>query len=91
MEDTIDLYSAIDQMRSLSKNGSTFSMSYCTFSGKQSKVKLVRKAILRESYRPGSGLKKQYLVNYFDLDKNENRQFYKPLLLSFNGLKVVLK
>lgn len=87
------VYEAIKEMRKQSKEGTPFSFSYMSYSktkGKSSGIVEVSQARLRrksdKQFRDPSNL----LENYLDLGTNEPRQFYLPLLMSFNNQKLEL-
>lgn len=87
----MDLYSAIHEMRELTKKEVPFSftfMSYDRTRGRSSGIVSVRRAKLRprgkEKYNEFAELQEEYL----DLDTNEPRRFWHPLLMTFNGKKV---
>ena len=84
----MDLYAAIKQMRELSDRQEPFSFSFmsCSTSTQDSRgIVDVRHARLRP--RPHAD------GNRFAelLDTGEARRFYRPLLMIFNGQKVVLQ
>lgn len=83
------LYEAIDQMRRLTEDGQKFSMSYmsCNLTtGSSHGIVDVRHAQLRKRRRGNDEL-----MEYYDFDTNEDRRFYAPLLIRFNGKEVDLR
>lgn len=93
MQTTIDLYQAIDLMRAATKEGKPFSMVFMAYSQKDQKsngpVK-VNKALLRKGTRVEGNRYADIMLNYYDLDSHQNRQFYQPLLMYFDKYKVAL-
>lgn len=87
----IKLRDAIQKMRDLSELNIPFSFGYisCDTSSRTSKgYKVVDKAILRLGYRADQSKKSDILIAYIDYKSNgieDNRQFYLPLLMMFNG------
>lgn len=80
-------YEALKQMRKLSDDNIPFSFSFlsCNLTTQQSDgFKEVSKAKLRVGLSSELGIKSRSLIGYFDLETNENRWFYLPLLTSFN-------
>jgi len=93
MENTIDLYSAIKEMRRLTKANQSFSFSFMSYyRDKQSTQGIVNvaRAKLRKSTNEPDNQNTEIMLNYLDLDTNQPRQFYQPTLMYFNGSKVIL-
>ncbi|WP_278035905.1 hypothetical protein [Flavobacterium nitratireducens] len=63
-------------------------MSYNASNGTSDGIKQVTKAQLRVGYKDNQSLKASVLIGYVNA-KEGNRWFYLPLLLSFNGYKVI--
>lgn len=87
------LYEAISEMRRISKEGGSFSlvfMSCDTGRRMSSGVIHVRAARLlkREDVRYNSHA--EDMERYLDLDTMEARRFWQPLLMFFNGEKIVI-
>ena len=85
------IYDALKQMRKLSDDNIPFSFSYlsCNLSKQTTKgVKVVAKAKLRVGLTASCGIKSKSLIGYIDLETNENRWFYLPLLLTFNKITI---
>ena len=84
---------AIQRMRDLSEQDIPFSVGFikCDTTNQVSGgYKVVRKAILRKGYRSNQSKISDLLIYYVDFDSKENnRHFYLPLLMMFNGLKVI--
>lgn len=90
----MDLYTAIKQMRSLSDQKIPFSFSFmsCATSTQDSQgIVDVRHARLRARPQAGDNRYTELLEEYVDLDTGEARQFYRSLLMIFNGQKVELQ
>ncbi len=90
----MDLYAAIKQMRELSDRKVPFSLAFmsCATSTQSSQgIVDVRHARLRPRPQANDNRLTELLEEYVDLDTGEARQFYRPLLLIFNGQKVVLQ
>lgn len=94
MEQTIDLFSAITQMRELSKAERAFSFSFMSYNRSRQTsdgVVSVNKAILR----PGSTEKdtdfSDFLLNYRDLETGKNHRCYQVTIMYFNNKKVTIK
>ncbi len=84
-------YKALEQMRKLSMDNIPFSFSYlgCNLSLKKSDgFKEIKKAKLRVGLSSDKGIKSRSLIGYIDLETNENRWFYLPLLTSFNQYEI---
>lgn len=83
------LYTALNKMRELTTAGVPFSFSYYSFSantGKSDGIKTVKNAILRTGLsKDKAGVKSVSLIGYTDLDTNQPRWFYLPLLRDFNN------
>ena len=80
-------YTAIERMRKLSQDNIPFSFSYlsCNLSkGTSNGIKEVKKAKLRVGLSSDKGIKSRSLIGYIDIETNDNRWFYLPLLTSFN-------
>jgi len=92
LEQTIKLRDAIAQMRKLTEVNVPFSFSYITYSQQlqsSSGLKHVSSALLRTGYRNNQSDKSNILIAYIDYGRNEdNRQFYLPLLMTFNNIKI---
>ena len=84
----MDVYKAIKEMRALSAEGIPFSFSFMSFSeDRQTSNGIVEVNRARLRGRPSKKHNKnaEFMENYLDLDTNEPKQFYHPLLMSFNG------
>lgn len=89
----MDLYEAIGKMRKLSNRGECFSFAFMTFSATKRKshgISEVRRARLAPQNRDDNHPWKDYLLYFVDLDTNETKRCYQPLLMEFNGEKLEL-
>lgn len=90
----MDLYDAIKEMRRLSAEGGEFSftfMSYNSAEGTSEGIVEVSHARLRNREKADHHREAEIVEAYLDLDTMLPRRFYQPLLMSFNGKKVVLQ
>lgn len=90
-EKTLSLMKAMAIMRALSRDNVPFSFSFCSFneSSKSSEGEKTEKNILLASgYRRNQSDKHDILISFIRTETLERRQFYLPLLLSFNGIKI---
>lgn len=85
----MNLYEALKQMRELTAREEPFSMSFMSYNPSERKsegVIEVRHALLRK--RSTKNIRGEYVLQYYDVDSHEDRQFYFPLLLSFNSQSI---
>lgn len=90
-EKTLSLMKAMEIMRAWSRDKRPFSICYCSLndSSKTSEGKKTEENILLASgYRRNQSDKHDILVSFIRTENNERRQFYLPLLLEFNGIKI---
>lgn len=88
------LYEAINRMRQLTAEGNSFRMTFMSFNSSEFKsegVVEVDNARLRKKADSMTYKNADYLIPYEDLDRGEARQFYLPLLMSFNGEKITIR
>lgn len=90
----MDLYEAINQMREMTKENKPFSFSFmsCNTTAQESEgvIEVMHARLLRrqsKDYHRDAEMVEKYL----DLDTMQARQFYQPLLMTFNGEKVTLQ
>ena len=84
-------YKAIKQMRKLSNDNVPFSITFLTCNLTKRTTtgfKTVKRAKLRVGLSTDKGIKSRSLIGYIDLDTNENRWFYLPLLMKFNKIEI---
>lgn len=89
----MNVYEAIEKMRKLSAAGESFSftfMSYNNSAGKSDGVVEVRHGMLRTRQSTDYNKNAEYMESYIDLDTGEYRQFWQPLLMTFEGEKTIL-
>lgn len=89
----MNVYEAIEKMRKLSAAGESFSftfMSYNSSTGKSDGVVEVRHGMLRVRQSADYNKNAEYMESYIDLDTGEYRQFWQPLLMTFEGEKTIL-
>lgn len=87
----MELYTAIAQMRRLTKEGKTFSLTFMSYDrtrGRSSGIVHVDNARLRnrgeERYNQQAELQEEFL----NVDTNEPRRFWHCCLMMFNGQRV---
>jgi hypothetical protein len=93
MDDEIDLFDAIKEMRKLSGEGKTFSFIHATYDRSRQISNGMRKvdnAYLRPAARGDENEFADLKLFYYDLDKRENRNCWQILLMYFNGKKCIL-
>lgn len=89
----MDVYEAIRQMRTISADGGSFSFSFMSFDSTRMSsegVVYVARARLRSRESVIFNGNAEMMEAYYNLDTSENRQFYQPLLMTFNGKKITL-
>lgn len=89
----MNIYDAIQKMRSLSKENIPFSFSFMSYNsthGTSEGVVHVQhgRCLMRESEKYNRNAEHQ--ERYLDLDTMSPRRFWHPLLMTFNGEKVTL-
>jgi hypothetical protein len=75
-------------MRELSKANIPFKIGFISYNETNQSTdgyKVVDKVILRKGLRDDKSTKGNVLIAYSNIDTNEHRQFYLPLLLMFNN------
>lgn len=90
----MDLYQAIHEMRDLSKRNVPFAFTFmsCNLSnGTSQGVVEVHRARLLSREDESHHKDADFVERYINLDTMEARHFYQPLLMTFNGNKVVLQ
>lgn len=88
---TTHLHTTLKKMRELTDAGVPFSFSFYTYNattGTSKGVKTVSNAALRTGLSKDHGIKSVSLIGYVDLDTNQPRWFYIPLLISFNNKRL---
>lgn len=82
---------AAEIMRALSSENVPFDIAYCSLdmtAGKSFGLKKETNIILQKGYRRNQSDKSEVLVSFLRLDSGERRQFYLPLLMELNGVKI---
>ena len=90
----MSLYASIKEMRALSKQKIPFSicfMSYNSTTGKSEGIIQVDRVRLTNRQSEKFHKHAEIVEKYINLDTMEARQFYHPLLMSFNDKKIDLK
>ena len=90
----MDLWDAIKEMRRLSAEGIPFGFTFMSYdaTARASKgVIEVRHARLLKREKQENHRDAEFVEAYLDLDPCQARRFYQPLLMSFNGQKVILQ
>lgn len=88
---TISVMKAIEIMRTLSRDNVPFSFSYYSMDetrGKSEGVKRENDVILAQGYRRDQSTKSEILASYLRMNSGERRQFYIPLMIELNGIKI---
>lgn len=90
---SVNLYDAIHEMRRLTREGVPFSFTYMSYNqakGTSEGIVHVRSAKLRKRESREFNRNAEDQEAYLNLDTNEPRRFWHPLLMEFNGEKVTL-
>ena len=93
VEETIDLYEAIRQMRKLTSEEKGFSFVHATYNRDKNTcegIRHVRSAHLRPSAKGDDLINADYKLFYFDEDLIEPRVCWQMLIMYFNDKKVIL-
>lgn len=89
----MNVFEAITEMRRLSREGGSFSFSFMSYNstrGTSDGVVYVRRGILRKRESEDDNRNAELIEAYTDLETGEPRRFYQPLLMTFNGQKLIL-
>ena len=90
----MNIYEAIKQMHELTRAGRSFSFSFMTYSydkNKSNGTRCVQHAMLLPSHARDSNKFAEFMLRYRDMDTYEEKHFWYPLLLEFNGCIVDFK
>lgn len=90
----MELFSALAEMRRLSAQKIPFSFSFVSYNstkGVSNGVVAVARARLGKRERKEYHRHADIVESYINLDTGEQKRFYQPLLLTFNGTDVELK
>jgi hypothetical protein len=93
MTESINIWDAIRQMRELSKQGGSFSITFMSYSRERRKsdgIIEVTNARLRPQDSP-AGQYSDYMLNYVDIDSGEAYHFWQPCLMYFNNQRITIK
>ncbi len=93
IEETIDLYEAIRQMRQLTQQGKSFSFAHSTLNRQTDTcdgVRYVKSAQLRPSAKGDDLVHADFKLFYFDEDLVMPRVCWQMLIMFFNEKKVIL-
>jgi len=91
--ESIRTWDAIDQMRSLTKLGHSFSIAFEGYSKSRRQATgahRIGRAVLRAAPPTSKDQFAEFKLYLFDLDTSENRVCWQPLVTSFNDQKVEL-
>lgn len=89
----MNVFEAITEMRRLSREGGSFSFSFMSYNpteGASDGVVYVRRGVLRKRESEDYNRNAELIEAYTDLETGEPRRFYQPLLMTFNGQKLIL-
>lgn len=89
----MNVYEAIKQMHELTRKGSSFSFTFMTYSydkNKSSGPRSVQHAILLPGHVKDKNQYSDFLLRFRDMDTYEEKHFWFPLLLEFNGEAIEL-
>ena len=87
------VYEALAEMRRLSEEDRSFSFSFMSYNpskGTSDGIVYVHRGILRHREMKEHNRNADLIEGYMDLDTGEPRRFYQPLLMTFNGQKLIL-
>jgi hypothetical protein len=93
VQETIDLFEAIRQMRKLSSEDTPFSLSHSTYNQPEQTshgMKHIQNCILRTAAKGDDVVNADEKLFYIDLDNKVNRNCWQPLIMYFNGKKCEL-
>ena len=92
--ESIPLYQAISEMRKISASGRFFSFSHVSYNKdtrQTSGIREVRRAKLRPAAKGDDIRHSDFKLFYYDDLFHESRVCWQPLLLFFNGKKIILQ
>ncbi len=90
--ETIQLFEAISHMRKITQNGGCFSFIYATYNrdnGSCHGKKYVKRARLRPQATKELVANADHKLFYYDLDEAQPLNCWQPLLMFFNGKRVL--
>lgn len=89
----IDLYEAIREMHRLTAEGVPFSFVFATYnrdSRTTEGIRVVRKAKLRPKTKDDQIKHSSFKLFFYDLEINQPRVCWQPLIMYFNNKKIIL-
>lgn len=89
----MNVYEALTEMRRMSEQDTCFSFSFMSYNptkGTSDGIVYVRRGILRHRETKEHNRNADLIEAYLDLETGEPRRFYQPLLMTFNGQKLIL-
>ena len=92
--ETISLYDAIAEMRELSIQKKPFNFVHACYDSSRkvsTGISVVNKASLRKAAKEEDVKNSSFKLFYYDMELHEPRVCWQPLLLFFNGKKIVLQ
>ena len=93
MENSINIWDAIREMRTMTGKGKTFSMVFMSYDqGRRSSkgVEIINRAKLRPGTKNDNNKNAEFMLNFMDVDKNLPRQMYQICLMEFNGKRITV-
>ena len=93
MEETIDLYQAIAEMRKISAEGNSFSFVHSTLNRETNTsegIRYVKRAHLRPSAKGDDLVNADTKLFYFDEEIDKPRVCWQVLIMYFNDKRVIL-
>ena len=88
------VFEALNRMRQLSEKQIPFAFSFMSYNRTNQTthgIVEVRHAKLKPRAKAATYENAEIIEEYTDLDTNENRRFYHPTLMTFNGQQLQLK
>ena len=89
----MNVYEALTEMRRMSEQDICFSFSFMSYNptkGTSDGIVYVRRGVLRHREVKEHNRNADLIEAYLDLETGEPRRFYQPLLMTFNGQKLIL-
>ncbi|RPJ58312.1 MAG: hypothetical protein EHM12_07985 [Dehalococcoidia bacterium] len=90
----MNLYAAINEMREISANKGSFSITFMSYDRSKQKsdgIINIDNARLRSQSTKEQNKMADYMLNLTNIDTNEYRRCYQPMIMMFNGKRVELK
>lgn len=89
--ETIDLFSAIREMRDITAAGGTFSFVHASFNRDEQSttgIRVVHKAYLRQAAHSDNVENAEHKLFYFDAEIRKPRVCWQPVIMFFNNKKI---